>query len=230
MRFSREELINMANAYMHLLDEIGKFQTRTGRKPKRIKLTKQDKLDFSKLTRKEFALAGEVAKHGVEKAVPQINGIPVDWNAPERELEGENAVDAKRVKDRVTDWVSRLEKLYSKLDEWAKALPDVSVRRNTMPQLIEPIMERTSVPAREVPVFSLIVNKKYRVDFIPSSIWIIGANGRVNVTTNSRQKSLVDMGGENSAPSRWHLVGDDPDKPLVPFNREAFLKLLQERK
>jgi hypothetical protein len=219
----------MTNAYTRLLDEIGTFESRTGRKPKRIKLTRRDKLDFAKLTAKEFALAGEVAKHGVEKAVPKINGIPVIWDAPERELEDE-AVDAKRVKDRVTDWVKRLDKLYAQLDVWVQGVPDVRVERNSVQQVIEPLMERFAVPPRDVPTYTVFVDKKYRIAFVPSVVWIVGANGRVNITTNVRQHSLVDVGGENGAPSRWHLVGHDWDKPLIPFDHEAFLKLLQERK
>jgi hypothetical protein len=220
----------MRNAYTRLLDEIGEFESRTGHKPKRIKLTKRDKLDFAGLTAKEFALAGEVAKLGVEKAVPKISGIPVVWDAPERELEDEGGVDAKRVKDRITDWVARLERLYAQLDEWVQRVPDVRVERDTIQQVIEPLMERFSVPPRDVPTYTVFINKMYRVAFVPSVVWIVGANGRVNVTTNVRQHTLVDAGGENGAPSRWHLVGDDWNKPLIPFNREAFLKLLQERK
>lgn len=139
-------------------------------------------------------------------------------------------VDAKRVKHRVTDWVSRLERLYAQLDEWVQEVPDVRVERDTMQQVIEPLMERFSVPPRDVPAYSVFVSKKYRIAFVPSALWIMGANGRVNVTTNARQHILVDLGGENGAPSEWHLVGADADKPLVPFTREAFLKLLQERK
>lgn len=227
---ARKVTLMMTNAYTRLLDEIGEFESRTGRKPRRIKLTKRDKLDFAKLTAKEFALAGEVAKHGVEKAVPKLNGIPVVWDAPEREFEGEGAVDAKRVKDRVADWVGRLERLYAQLDKWVQGVPDVRVERDTMQQVIEPLMERFSVPPRNVPAYTVFVNKKYRIAFVPSAVWIMGANGRVNVTTNVRQHILVDLGGENGAPSKWHLVGDDPNKPLVTFNQEAFLKLLQERK
>jgi hypothetical protein len=223
-------MLTMTNVYTRLLDEIGEFESRTGHKPKRIKLTKRDKLAFAKLTAKEFALAGEVARHGVENAVPRINGIPVVWDAPEREFEDGGIVDARRVKDRVADWVGRLERLYAQLDEWVRGVPDARVERDTMQQVIEPLMERFSVPPRDVPAYTVFVNKKYRVAFVPSAIWIIGANGRVNVTTNVRQHILVDRGGGDGTPSKWHLVGDDPKNPLIPFNREAFLKLLQERK
>lgn len=138
--------------------------------------------------------------------------------------------NASAVRDRVTDWISRLQRLYAQLDQWVAGLPNVEVKRNMMQQVMEPLMERSSVAPRNVPAYTVFVNKKYRVAFVPSVVWLVGANGRVNITTNARQHILVDVGGNDGAPSKWRLVSNDPDHPLVTFNRETFLKLLRERR
>lgn len=155
---------------------------------------------------------------------------PIMRNTGTQMVEVEEIMDAKRVEGRVTDWVARLNRLYSQLDRWAREVPDARVERKPMQQLIEPIMERFAVPARDVPTYTVFVNAKYRIAFVPSSVWIMGANGRVDVSTNVRHHSLVDIGGKGGKPSNWCLVGNDPNKPLIPFNRQAFLKLVGERK
>lgn len=221
------------NVYTKLLDQIGQYESRTGRKPSKIRLTPRDKAEFAKLGGDEFALAGKVAKQGVEKAVRRINGIPVEWDADTREFEAAESapgMDAKQVRARVADWIARLERLYAQLDEWVKEMPDTTISRDAVDQVIEPLMKQFKVPAQPIPTYTAFVQKKWRVAFVPSALWIVGANGRVNITTNVRQHILFDLGGRNCAPSDWRLAVEAAKKFIVPFDRAAFFRLLRERR
>ena len=145
-------------------------------------------------------------------------------------LERSTNLDRKAVQETVNDWICRLRELYSYLDTWVASIPNSTVERSDVRQAIEPLMTRFNVPAQAIPTYTVILETKRRVAFVPSVIWIIGANGRVNVTTNFRQHILLDIGGRSMKRNGWQLVVSDPNKVLIPFNKVAFQNLLRERK
>ena len=147
-----------------------------------------------------------------------------------RQPAAESKLKGSDVRARVTDWIRRLEGLYDQLDEWVRGLPDTTVERGELTQLIEHLMEEFNVRPRKVPTYTIFRSKRRRVSFVPSVIWIVGANGRVNITTNTEQYTLVDLGGKNGEPSNWQLVVANASKPLAPFDQAKFLELLGGRK
>jgi hypothetical protein len=214
-----------------IAEEISEFEADHGRKPVRMWLTKRDKFDVAKLKRTEFSMAGTVMEKGVERTVKELFGVPIaSWDAAQREYrlsDGESAGTAASVKARIEDWVKRLNALFESLDEWTAGVPEARVERNHMQQQIEGSMEQFSVKAQNVPTFTIFIGKN-RIAFVPSALWISGANGRVNVTTNYRQYALVDL-SQVGKPSDWKLVLASPRTQLAPFNEELFLKILAER-
>ena len=215
-----------------IAEDVSEFESEHGRKPAEMWLTKRDKIDIGKLGGNEFPLAGKVMQQGVEKAVPALFGVPVtSWNAAEREyrLSGTNGgMTATRVKERVANWIQRLTALFDQLENWAAAVPDARVARDHMPQQIEEMLARFSVSVRAIPTLTVFVDKKYRVAFVPSALWITGANGRVNVTTNFRQYALLDL-AEQGQPSDWQLLVAGTRTHFKPFDQAVFSKLLSER-
>src|SRR5439155_20891552 len=102
-------------------------------------------------------------------------------------------ISPQQVTDRIDDWISRLDGLYDMLDEWMASIPHDRVERGTLRQTIEPYMRQFDVPPRELPTYTIFQGQK-RIEFAPSVLWVAGANGRVNVTTNVKQHILVDRG------------------------------------
>src|SRR5437764_987893 len=135
-------------------------------------------------------------------------------------------VSPEDVAERIDDWVGRLNRLYDKLDEWLASIPHDRVRRETLKQPVEPPMRRVKVAPRDVPTYTILKGNK-RVTFVPSALWVPGANGRVNVTTNAKQHVLVDRGAGRNG-SSWQLVVDNLERPLVPFSKTQLLRLLAE--
>jgi len=135
-------------------------------------------------------------------------------------------VTAERVLDQIDDWVARLNHLYDTVDEWLADLPHDRVKRQKLRQTIEPFMRQHKIPPRDVPMYT-IFRGKHRVAFVPSALWMPGANGRVNITTNVKQHILVDRGNTEHG-SKWQLVVDDFNRPLVPFNKSRLVSLLEE--
>jgi hypothetical protein len=215
-----------------IAQEISEFESDHGRKPAEMWLTKRDKFDIGKLGRDEFPLAGKVMHQGVEKAVTALFGVPIAaWNSTEREyrMTGTNGgTNAETVRGRVTDWIARLNALFDKLETWAAEVPNARVERDHMPQQIEDSLTRFSVKVREVPTFTAFVDRKNRIAFVPSALWIVGANGRVNVTTNYRQYALLDLAQPGTS-SDWQLLVAGAKTHFKPFDQALFLKLISER-
>ena len=144
-------------------------------------------------------------------------------------LATETKVTKSHVEARVRDWIRRLNELYAQLDKWIPDEPGTTVRREHLLQAIEPLMSQFKVAPRQIPTYTVMAGKG-RLAFVPSALWVVGANGRVNVSTNSRQHMLVDLGGQAGKDSNWQLVLPDDRTSLKPFNREAFISLLKEAK
>lgn len=144
-------------------------------------------------------------------------------------LATETKVTKSHVEARLRDWIRRLNELYAQLDKWLPAELATGVQKEHLSQVIEPLMSQFKVAPHQMPTYTVLVGKG-RLAFVPSALWVVGANGRVNVSTNTRQHMLVDLGGQAGKDSNWQLVLPDDRKSLKPFNREAFLSLLKEAK
>jgi hypothetical protein len=134
-----------------------------------------------------------------------------------------------QVEARVRDWVRRLNELYALLDKWMPNDLAAKVLRGRLLQVTEPLMSQFKVAPHEIPTYTVMIGKR-RVAFVPSVLWMVGANGRVNVSSDARQHTLVDLGGEVSKQSDWQLVLPDDRTSLRPFDRQAFLSLLGQAK
>jgi hypothetical protein len=216
-----------------IASEVAEFQAEHGRKPAQMLLTPNDKDGIGRLRGSEFSLSGAVMRDGVEQAVTRLFGVPiVGWNAIERQyysgLPAGEPLSTRQIQARVTDWIERLNALFDQLDQWSVEIPGARIDRSYMDQQIEGLMEQYKVNARKVPTFEIFVGKN-RTGFIPSALWIVGANGRVNVTTNYRQYALVDLGGSNGTPSNWRLVLTTARNQLAAFDKSLFLKVVEER-
>jgi hypothetical protein len=165
-----------------------------------------------------------MATHIVGDALDQLDSDDVVRIRPN------GKVNARTVRADIADWVARLNALYARLDEWVPKTGGVTVERSWVDQEVEPPMSRFGVLARSIPSYALKFGRGRRVAFVPGTIWIVGANGRVDVTAHESQHILFDLGGRNGAPSDWQLVVDHPRKVLVPFGKTAFLSLLRGRR
>jgi hypothetical protein len=87
-------------------------------------------------------------------------------------------------------------------------------------------MRQFGIAPREVPTYT-IFKGKHRIAFVPSALWVAGANGRVNITTNVKQHVLVDR-ADAGHESKWQLVVDDFKRLLVPFNKSQLRRLVVE--
>jgi hypothetical protein len=143
-------------------------------------------------------------------------------------IETHPKMDSKSTKAKVADWVVRLNNLYAQLDEWLQDHPNAVASRGEMKQVIDPLMKHYKIPSRVVPTYTVLVDKKWRVAFMPGALWTVGANGLIDISTNFRHHTVFDVGGKNGEPSDWQM--SHPRKFVVPFDQAAFSRMLGERR
>lgn len=131
----------------------------------------------------------------------------------------------RRVEQRVRDWRRRLLGLYAQIEDWTRHMrARPSVHRGVVRQRHERMMRDFGVAPRDLPTL-IVRSDDHEVEFAPSCLWILGANGRVDVTVDGSPHTLFDEGGEDGQPSDWQLMNPDPKIVLEPFTREAFLRI-----
>lgn len=138
-------------------------------------------------------------------------------------------IDHDYLEDRINDWVCRLNDLYSMLEVWAKDynIGEIQISRKDVPQAREELMQQFDVEPRNIPAI-ILSSETNRVSIIPMGLWVIGANGRLNIKTNQNHYILIDVGGKDSAPSEWVLVSPVKRSQRIQLNKPTLTKLIKD--
>jgi hypothetical protein len=127
------------------------------------------------------------------------------------------------VLERVADWENRINALYDKVTQWAE---DAGFRTERTRKVLmsEDLMQKFAVPDRELPVLDILRENQTAASFVPLGLWIIGANGRINIVTHAGTYILVDRARELGKPE-WILINPDDRRQFSPFNEAEFSRL-----
>jgi hypothetical protein len=146
-------------------------------------------------------------------------------------------VTKKSVEARLRDWERRLRELFARVERWSIAeWGEGCVTHGKIVPLSEYRMEEAGVRPRRLPTLTVQAGPR-TITFEPRCLWIIAANGAVDVSVEcgprSRQPAvfhaLYDMGGEDGQPSDWQIRNRDPRKVLEPFTKEVLLRISSGR-
>ncbi len=128
---------------------------------------------------------------------------------------------------RISDWKKRLNDLYSDIKNWTKILKKIELKESMIPQVREELMQKFNIDPDSIPAMAILFNKN-RVSFVPMGLWVIGSNGRVNITTNNNQYILIDLGGDDGEPSQWTIVNPSKRKERIAFNKTILIKIIED--
>lgn len=133
------------------------------------------------------------------------------------------------VEQRVEDWLGRLEILKSLIELWIR-VPEFSalnlVDRPPVTMSKE-LMRRFNVPPRPMIPFDIADGSRCVLRFRPKGLWIIGANGRVDITTKFASAVLIDQSAPLSGASDWRIYDVAAPARPSPFTQAAFDALLR---
>ena len=139
--------------------------------------------------------------------------------------ETENKVDKQQVELRVADWKKRVTDLYDEINNWLNN-SDYTLRVGSKLMMNEELMSKFGVPKTEIETADIYnKDKKIVLTFKPNGLWIIGANGRIDILSKKGNYLLVDFAQQFEEPL-WKLF-KDTKKDGLEFNQLEFLKLLK---
>ncbi len=125
----------------------------------------------------------------------------------------------------VDDWVARVAALYSSIKEWLGSTSSYSAKEQSEVTMYEELMQKYQVSPRQLKVLDIYAGDRIIATLKPVGLWIIGANGRVDLLSKEGAVLLVDK-ADRFHPSSWVMYTREKRNNGVPFDRKYLLTLL----
>ena len=119
-------------------------------------------------------------------------------------------IDKPYIERRVAEWANRIDALYSIVQDALSGMREISTSMSRSISMNEELMQKYSVPGRELPILDIKKNGQIIATLKPIGLWVIGANGRVDLLSEKGSYILVDH-AEHGANPDW--------KVFTPANR-----------
>jgi hypothetical protein len=142
----------------------------------------------SELSRREIELTADTLSEELDQAV--------DMPPP--------GITREHVEARVNEWKQRLHGLFFDIGVWARAR-GWRVDDSAQCPMHEQLMQQFDIPPTDQPILRLDGEHGYAL-FKPKALWVIGANGRVDLFTSRGAFTIVDLAEAGEAP-RWTVYG-----------------------
>ena len=133
-------------------------------------------------------------------------------------------MDAQHVRRRVEDWEERLNGLFEAIDEWLPG--EWEARRGAPVVMHEKLMRKFGVDAKRIPTLELLDHVGEVVRFKPHALWIVGNNGRVDVSHNGHRHIIIGM-AENFAEPDWQAASAERRCEREAVTRDWLRRLLR---
>lgn len=137
--------------------------------------------------------------------------------APESDLSRED------VQHRIDDWLQRLNALFRGTRDWAGAHGWSAMPAGVVSMDEDPMRRRAVAPA-EQPALRLDGPGGAYALFKPKGLWVIGANGRVDLYTSKGVYVLIDQADAFHAPL-WKLFRASDRPEGIPYRPELLTEL-----
>ncbi|MFA6597060.1 MAG: hypothetical protein WCS69_04995 [Ignavibacteriaceae bacterium] len=134
-------------------------------------------------------------------------------------------IDKQHVVKRVDDWKKRVSDLYSTIELWLKS-SDYYIKRGSKLKMYEELMSEFSVRATDIETADIYKDNKIVLTLKPKGLWIVGANGRIDLLSTKGNYMLVDFAEQFESP-HWQLFNGDK-KNGVEFTKQSFFQLLKK--
>ena len=139
------------------------------------------------------------------------------------EIEG--IINAEHINKRIIDWKKRISDLYSDISLWLEN-SEYTVRKGHNLIMFEELMFQFNIPATEIETLDILRGRVFVMSIKPKGLWIIGANGRIDLTSITKNVILVDTANQFEKP-KWKLYEANKTKG-IEFNSEALFNLLRK--
>lgn len=139
-------------------------------------------------------------------------------------IESDSGVDRTYVERRVDDWRLRIDRLYDDIADW---LPERwTVSEGGSVPMREELMQRFDLPARDMPVLSLHRDGSALGRLEPRGLWIIGANGRIDLILPDEHFLFVDRSDSFESPD-WQVASIENRRNQRPLSQDLIRDILR---
>jgi hypothetical protein len=141
----------------------------------------------------------------------------------------EDVIDVAHTERLVDDWIERLQALRSQVAGWLAAdFPSLRlVDRAPVPMHQGP-MRRAGLAPRDMPAFEVVGVETRIMRFLPKGLWVIGANGRVDIISRLAAPQLVDRSEPLAPETNWQIYDSRLGIRSVPWTMAYFGGLVRE--
>jgi hypothetical protein len=133
-------------------------------------------------------------------------------------------IDRSHVEKQVKDWKKRISDLYNAMKGWTKNT-GYSIKIGGKVTMYEELMAQFYVPPVEIDTADIYSEEKIVLTIKPKGLWMIGANGRIDILSTVGSYMIVDT-AEKFKASKWKLYNGDM-RNGVDFTKQTFLELLK---
>jgi hypothetical protein len=130
------------------------------------------------------------------------------------------------VVERIADWVSRINNVYTNVEDWSAGL-DFSIDKSRTVLMSEELMQKFAVPDRDLQILDLAKNGTSLLSFVPVGLWLFGSTGRIDIISKNGTTLLLNT-AHSLDPPKWMILLDKANRQFEPWSKEAFLKLLKD--
>ncbi len=128
---------------------------------------------------------------------------------------------------RLDDWRRRVEDLFAAIADWADRTPGYGTEPGPPVVQDEPLMRRYGLAPRTLPTLHVTGPGNARATLTPTALWVIGANGLVEVRAPGDHADVVDFATRAFVPPDWRLyslkLGD-----YAPYKPELIASLFED--
>jgi len=135
-------------------------------------------------------------------------------------------LDKRHIKRRVDDWAQRVSDFASSIQGWISDISGLEIVPSRKERMYEELMRAFDVEMREIQ--SYVIKKEGKTILVvkPSGLWIMGANGKIDLLSAKGNVIVTDTSEQFQTPN-WaiHPI-KNRNKPLE-FTSENFLSILE---
>lgn len=134
-------------------------------------------------------------------------------------------VDQDLIRRRIEDWQNRTDNLYSEIEDWIKDAPNYSFRLGNSLEFYEELMQKFDVPPYTLKSADIFKDEILAVSIKPKGLWVIGANGRLDLLTDGVRYFLLDFAQAFEEPN-WTVVSSNRRTDRKKFDKDFLLGIL----
>ena len=134
-------------------------------------------------------------------------------------------MDTNYIERRAEDWKIRVKNVIQDITDWLVGENDYEIRAAKKQRMEEGLMKSFNVPFKEIDSADIFKNGKMKATIKPFGLWVMGANGRIDLISEKGNFILVDH-AEAFEQTQWKLHQKDNRQDWVVFDKAVLLNIL----